>query len=203
MLSYLWKHRERPAVASRRWMIVWVKRMLQFPALVAIGMNRLGYARRGVTFGHLSILDNFEINGRAANLSIGHSTVIVRSVHIATHAPVSIGSNVSINARVTILSASHDVLDPEWRMTMGPITICDYVWIATGATVLPGVTLGYGCVVGAGAVVTKDVPPFAIARGNPASVQLDRRSTHLTYVPVLFYAPYEAWIGRNIATKQV
>jgi acetyltransferase-like isoleucine patch superfamily enzyme len=51
-----------------------------------------------------------------------------------------------------------------------PITICDDAWIGAGAFVLRGVTLGQGAIVAAGAVVTKDVPPFSIAAGNPAVV---------------------------------
>ena len=53
-------------------------------------------------------------------------------------------------------------------MVTKPITICDNVWVATGAVVLPGVTIGEGAVVGAGAVVTKDVEPWTVEGGNPA-----------------------------------
>ena len=53
-------------------------------------------------------------------------------------------------------------------MVTKPITICDNVWVATGAVVLPGVTIGEGAVVGTGAVVTKDVEPWTIVGGNPA-----------------------------------
>ena len=51
---------------------------------------------------------------------------------------------------------------------MKPIVIEDYVWIATGAMILPGVTVGEGAVVAAGSVVTKDVPPWTVVAGNPA-----------------------------------
>ena len=65
------------------------------------------------------------------------------------------------------------------------------------ATILPGVTIGYGAVVGAGAVVTKDVPPLAVATGNPATLRLDVRPRDLDYDPVIFLASYEAWVGRS------
>ena len=50
------------------------------------------------------------------------------------------------------------------------VTICDDVWVGYNAVILDGVTLGRGCVVGAGAVVARDVPPYAVAVGNPARV---------------------------------
>lgn len=55
-------------------------------------------------------------------------------------------------------------------MSKGPIVVEDDVWIGYGATVLSGVTLGKGCVVGAGALVCKDIPPYAIVAGVPAKV---------------------------------
>jgi acetyltransferase-like isoleucine patch superfamily enzyme len=66
-----------------------------------------------------------------------------------------------------ILSGGH----PE-KIDLGerPVAICDDAWIAAGATVLRGVTIGNGSVVAAGAVVTDDVPPFTIVAGNPARV---------------------------------
>jgi acetyltransferase-like isoleucine patch superfamily enzyme len=110
---------------------------------------------------------------------------------------ISIGSRVVINDRVTILTGSHHVGDPAWRQFRKPVRIEDYAWIAVGATILPGVTIGFGAVVGAGAVVTRDVPPLGVATGNPASVRPDVRPRELDYDPVIFLAPYEAWIGRS------
>ena len=89
------------------------------------------------------------------------------------------------NDRVTILTASHHVGDPGWRSFQKPVRIDDYTWIAIGATILPGVTIGYGAVVGAGAVVAKDVPPLAVATGNPAVIRLNARPADLCYDPVL------------------
>jgi maltose O-acetyltransferase len=51
-----------------------------------------------------------------------------------------------------------------------PVIICDDVWIGGRVTILPGVTVGRGSIIGAGAVVTKDVPPYSIVGGNPANV---------------------------------
>ena len=58
--------------------------------------------------------------------------------------------------------------EPTFDLVTKPISIKDDVWIATGAYVLPGVTIGEGAVVGAGSVVTKDVEPWSVVAGNPA-----------------------------------
>jgi len=60
---------------------------------------------------------------------------------------------------------------------------------------LPGVHIGRGAVVGAGAVVSRDVPEFAVAVGNPAKIMTKKRTERLEYAPVDFVAEYEAWLG--------
>ena len=79
-----------------------------------------------------------------------------------------IGKNVCIGEDVRLITGSHDVTSPHFNLVTRPITINDNVWIATGAIVLPGVTIGEGAVVAAGAVVTKDVEPWSVVAGNPA-----------------------------------
>jgi len=196
-LQFLWTSRERPELGSRRWVVVWAKRALQFRALMSMTWHRRKQRSRGTQIGRLSVLDSPDLKGPGANISIGERTFIARSVEIVALEKVTIGSRVVINDRVTILTGSHHVGDPTWRQFRKPVRIDDYAWIAVGATILPGVTIGYGAVVGAGAVVSKDVPPLAVATGNPASIRLDVRPRDLDYDPVIFLAPYEAWIGRS------
>lgn len=196
-LQFLWTSRERPELGSRRWVVVWAKRALQFRALMSMTWHRRKLRSRGTQIGRLSVLDSPDLKGPGANISIGERTFIARSVEIVALEKVTIGSRVVINDRVTILTGSHHVGDPTWRQFRKPVRIDDYAWIAVGATILPGVTIGYGAVVGAGAVVAKDVPPLAVATGNPASIRLDVRPRDLDYDPVIFLAPYEAWIGRS------
>ncbi|KAH7466001.1 hypothetical protein KRP22_014984 [Phytophthora ramorum] len=85
--------------------------------------------------------------------------------------PITIGDRVLIAPNVQLYTASHP-LDPEVRSSgieVGkPITIEDDVWIGGNAVVVPGVTIGRGSVIGAGSVVTKDVPPMCVYAGNPA-----------------------------------
>lgn len=171
--------------------------MLNLAGLMSILIVRKKLITKGVKVGTLSILYKFDLNGRAANLIIGDSTFIAAKSHFSVHEKLVIGSYVVINEGVKVLTASHDLNDPQWKMYSRPIIIDDYAWIATNAIILPGVSIGRGAVVAAGAVVGKSVPPFALAIGNPAEIRLDRRVRNLDYNPVVFAAPYEAWIGRN------
>jgi len=196
-IGFLWASRERPALGSRRWLVVWAKRARQSIALLKIILARRSYRSRGVQVGALSILDRFALKGPGANLSVGEHSFVSGSSEIVALDRVTIGSRVVINDRVNILTASHHVGDPGWRSFKKPVRIDDYAWIAVGATILPGVTIGYGAVVGAGAVVAKDVPPLAVAMGNPAVIRLNARPADLCYDPVALLAPYEAWIGRR------
>ncbi|WP_439883537.1 acyltransferase [Pontibacter sp. MBLB2868] len=105
-----------------------------------------------------------------------------------------IGEKVCINDGVEILTASHDVTDPQWRPISGGVIIEDYAWIGTGAMILPGVHIGYGAVVGAKAVVTKSVAPRTIVVGNPAKPTYKMRCDNLNYNPCEFLASNRAWL---------
>lgn len=196
-LRFLWTSRERPELGTRRWFTVWAKRMLQARPLARLLYRRSRLRSRGFAIGPLSVVDSLDLKGQPGNYSIGERTFIAHSVEMVALEKISIGSRVVINDRVTILTGSHHVGDPAWRQFRKPVRIDDYAWIAVGATILPGVTIGFGAVVGAGAVVTKDVPPLAVATGNPATFRVDVRPRELSYDPVIFLAPYEAWVGRS------
>lgn len=74
-----------------------------------------------------------------------------------------------IAPKVNLITINHDPDPANRSATYGrPIVIEDKVWIGIGATVLPGVTIGYGSIVGANSVVTHDVPPMTVVGGNPA-----------------------------------
>jgi len=101
-------------------------------------------------------------------LSIRENSVINERCRIDTRGGVEIGANVSISADVIILTGDHDVDSPDLSGRTRRVKIDDRVWIGTRAMILPGVHLGEGCVVGAGAVVTRDVAPFDVVAGVPA-----------------------------------
>ena len=105
-------------------------------------------------------------------LDIGDNTSIAAFVHIWCGGRVTIGANCMIGSHVSISSLTHDYREAEMIKTMvaKPVVIEDGVWIGSHAAILPGVTLGRGAVIGAGAVVTRDVPAYAIVYGVPAKV---------------------------------
>eukprot|EP01113_Clastostelium_recurvatum_P021509 TRINITY_DN2548_c0_g1_i1.p1 TRINITY_DN2548_c0_g1~~TRINITY_DN2548_c0_g1_i1.p1 ORF type:complete len:212 (-),score=34.35 TRINITY_DN2548_c0_g1_i1:126-686(-) len=86
---------------------------------------------------------------------------------------VTFGDNIMIAPNVTIATAGHPI-DPQTRISgwefAKPITIGDRVWIGANVTILPGVTIGADTVIGAGSVVTKDIPARVVAVGNPCRV---------------------------------
>ncbi len=91
---------------------------------------------------------------------------------------IILGNNVRLAPGVRLHAAGHDVADLSYADTGGTIVIEDDVWVGAGAIVLPGVTIGARSVIGAGAVVNRDVPPDSIAVGVPAKVvkkRLDAR----------------------------
>ena len=89
------------------------------------------------------------------------------------NAPIRIGAEVMIGPNVQIYTAAH-ALEADERLagveTALPVTIEDRVWIGGGAILLPGVTIGREAIVGAGSVVTRDVPPGVRVAGNPARI---------------------------------
>jgi acetyltransferase-like isoleucine patch superfamily enzyme len=101
-------------------------------------------------------------------IRIGEQTAIAFMVMMDILYPerISIGKNTIIGYNTTILT--HEYLVDEYRL--GDVKIGDHVMIGANTTILPGVTIGDYAVVGAGSVVTKDLPPHTFAAGNPARV---------------------------------
>src|SRR5437899_1008932 len=118
-------------------------------------------------------------NGRPG-IAIGKHTLISRGCCLDGRGGLRIGDNVSISPEVCLLTAQHDKNDPYFSEEFGPIEIEDYAWLGSTALVLPGVKIGRGAVVAAGAVVTKDVAPYQIVGGVPARF-LGMRSRDLCY----------------------
>lgn len=93
---------------------------------------------------------------------LGARSRINRDCCLDVRGSLRIGDDVSISPEVMILTASHPVDDPEFRVATRPVVIEDHVFVGSRAMIMPGVTLGRGCVVAAGTIVTRDVPPLAI-----------------------------------------
>ncbi len=189
----LWRDRERLNTFAR-WLKVWIKRGYHLPGLCRLTAFPLILRWRGASIGRMVVLGKSKIGGRLSNLVIGDETALGRC-EIALHDKVIIGRRVVINDGALILTASHSLRDPAWGHKKAPITIGDYAWIASNAIVLPGVTIGRGAVVGAGAVVREDVPDYGVVIGNPARLLATQRTRELNYSPVMLNAPFEAWVG--------
>lgn len=99
---------------------------------------------------------------------IGSNTIVGNDAMLDARRGIEIGSNVNIGAEVHIYTLEHDPQDADFGIQGGPVVIKDLAYIASRSTILPGVTIGKGAVVAAGAVVTRDVDAFTIVGGVPA-----------------------------------
>ena len=126
------------------------------------------------SLGDYSVIESFAcINNAVGDVIIGDHTRI--GLHNTIIGPVDIGSHVNLAQGITVSALNHNFSDTNKRIdeqgvSTNQVTIEDDVWIGANAVILPGVTIGEHCVVAAGAVVTKDVPPHSLVAGVPAKV---------------------------------
>lgn len=137
---------------------------------------------------------------RASGMTIGRGTVIYhgcevrapKAIRIGAHTSIgdqavldgrgglTIGDSVNFSTGVWVWTAEHDLHSPTFAATSAPVVIEDFAWVSCRAVILPGVTIGKGAVVAAGAVVAKSVAPYDIVGGVPAK-PIGRRSADLRY----------------------
>lgn len=125
----------------------------------------------------------------ARNISIGEGTIVGFDCILDGRGGIELGRNVNLSSEVAIWSMQHDHRASDFGTIEKQVTVGDRAWLSFRTTILPGVTIGEGAVIAAGAVVTKDVPPFAIMAGVPA-VQVGTRPQDLTYELGKYKAPY-------------
>ena len=129
---------------------------------------------RKFSLGDYSVVESFAcINNAVGDVQIGDYTRI--GLHNTIIGPVKIGHHVNLAQGITVTALNHNFDDTNKRIdeqgvSTNAVTIEDDVWIGANAVILPGVTIGNHCVVAAGAVVTKDVPPHSLVAGVPAKV---------------------------------
>lgn len=114
-------------------------------------------------------------------ITIGKDSIVGDHAFLDGRSAIKIGQHTDIASEVMIYNSEHNLTAEDFSATLAPVEIGDYVFIGPRAIILPGVTIGRGAVVAAGAVVTKDVPDFAIVGGVPAKVIGERANKNPTY----------------------
>jgi len=111
----------------------------------------------------------------AARLHVARGSIVAPEVLFGLDAPIRLGRNVAVGPAAAFHTATHAIGFGSRRMQLEtnahPIVVEDGAWIGAHCVILPGVTIGHGSVVAAGAVVTQDVPPDVFIAGNPAQVR--------------------------------
>ena len=164
-LAYGVYHEEKPQYWK---MVFWrVTNMLVFPLLSRKTRLRLLRA-----FGLK--MENRAIVYRSAriyapwNLVLQDGVVVGPRCEIYNKAQVIIGYKSVVSQDSYVCTASHDISRKDLALVVKPVEIKAYTWVASRAIIVPGVTIGEGAVVAAGAVVAKDVEPWTVVGGNPA-----------------------------------
>ncbi len=114
------------------------------------------------------------------NLELGDYVAIGDKVEIYNLAPITIGAHSVISQRAYLCGSTHDYTRTDFPLYSLPINIGAQAWVASGAFIGPGITIGEGSVVGANSVVTKDVPAWTVAAGNPCRLLKPRLLRHTT-----------------------
>lgn len=114
-------------------------------------------------------------------VSIGRGSLIGEFAFLDGRGGLTIGEEVDVASQVLFYTSEHDVHTDDMRPVTAPVVIKHHAFIGPRAIILPGVTIGEGAVVAAGAVVTKDVPAKTIVGGVPAKPIGERKITSLTY----------------------
>lgn len=114
-------------------------------------------------------------------IRIGEDSIIGYGAFLDGRDKITIGSHTDIASEVMIYTSEHDISSEDFKANLAPVEIGDYVFIGPRAIILPGVRIGKGAVVAAGAVVTKDVAEFSVVGGVPAEVIGERKNKSPNY----------------------
>lgn len=132
--------------------------------------RRFFYRLCGVKIGSGSTIHMWCNFFNPANIVIGEDTVIGDHAFLDGRGKIKIGSHTGIASQVLIYNSQHDINKEDFQAETKEVSIDDYVFIGPRVIILPGVKIGKAAVVGAGAVVTKDVAPGSIVGGIPAEI---------------------------------
>ncbi len=138
-------------------------------------LRKFFYSLAGMKIGKGSVIHMWATFFQPGNIEIGQDTVVGNHCFLDGRAKLKIGSHTDIASEVLIYNSQHDVDDEAFRAIEKPVEIGDYVFIGPRAIILPGIKIGKGAVIAAGAVVSKDVNPGQIVGGVPAEEIRERR----------------------------
>lgn len=144
-------------------------------------VRRFFYRLCGIKIGSGSTIHTGARFYNPRNISIGEDTIIGEGVVLDGRGKLNIGNHVDFASEVMVYNCEHNVHSSDFAAMCGSIAIEDYVFVGPRAIILPGVKIGRGAVVAAGAVVTKDVGEFDIVGGVPAKVIGARKNKDLNY----------------------
>ena len=156
-----------------------LKALAQFPSQwfrkVVLRLLGAQIDRSAVLYG------GFEIRS-PRKLKIGANSCLGHKATLDARGGLTIGENVNFSSEVMIWTAQHDYRSPTFETDFKPVVVGDYAWLGPRCIILPGVTIGKGAVVAAGAVVSKNVEPYTVVGGVPARKIADRQQ-NLRYNP--------------------
>lgn len=144
-------------------------------------LRRFFYRMSGIKIGKGSTIHMYARFYDPREIKIGQDTIVGETAVLDGRDKLIIGDHVDIASQVMIYNSKHDIEHPHFAPVNDKVVIEDYVFIGPRAIILPGVTIGKGAIVAAAAVVTKDVPPYAIVGGVPAKIIGERRNKNLSY----------------------
>ena len=139
------------------------------------------YRLAGIKIGQGSRLHMWANFFKPKNIEIGDDTIIGDHVFLDGRAKLTICSHVDIASSVMIYNSEHNLESQDFSAREETVEIGDFCFVGPRAIILPGVKIGKGAVVAAGAVVTRDVPEFAIVGGVPAKVIGERKNQNPQY----------------------
>ncbi len=161
------KGTKRASTVGREFIVFLLHLIGYFPSH---NVRRFFYRMAGVKIGVGSALHMGTRFYNPANIHIGRDTIIGEGAVLDGRALLRIGDHVDMASDVMIYNCEHDINSGDFHAVCGDVVIDDYAFLGPRVIVLPGVTIGKGAVVAAGAVVTKSVEPFTVVGGVPAKV---------------------------------
>jgi maltose O-acetyltransferase len=144
-------------------------------------LRKFFYSLAGINIGKGSTIHMWANFFEPKNISIGEDTIIGDHAFLDGRASLKIGSHVDIASQVLIYNSEHDLDKEDFSAKLALVEIEDYCFIGPRAIILPGVKIGHGAIVAAGAVVTKDIAPYMIVGGVPAKEIGERKNKELHY----------------------